>query len=140
MRIVFSKYILWTCESAFSTRKDCKKQITRYWSVDNGRQLHQNVWCGDWWCKQLYFVPIFIDQNITGDHYLHRYNSIYMEVLPPQHISANNVSETQRLLTMLCNFFNMEYSRGWIGIGGTICWSANSPELTLMNIFFGGCI
>lgn len=147
------KNILWTDESSFSTRRGGNRQNTRYWSIENPRQIreikHQgyqavNVWCG--MIDRHILGPIFIEGKLTGERYLqllqHEIEQCIDEL--PLNIAARIIWQQDgappHSRADVRNFLNMEYPEGWIGNGGTISWPANSPDLTVMDFFFWGHI
>lgn len=149
----FLKNILWTDESSFTTKKGCNRQNTRFWSINNPRQIHQiktqgyqslTIWCGV--IGTYVLGPIFIDQRLTGGHYLNLLEhqiAQYIEDLP-LNISAQIIWQQDGApphnVAHVKNFLNMEYPRGWLGNGGPIDWPPNSPDLTVMDFFFWGYI
>lgn len=74
----YLKYICWTDESSFTTKRGCNSQNNRYWSTNNPHMIHEikcqgyrsvNVWCGV--IDRLILGPLFIDQKLTGERYFH---------------------------------------------------------------------
>lgn len=121
-----------------------------YWATSNPHKIQPvkiqgrrsiNVWCGI--IENKVIGPIIYNGSLTGPRYLgFLENEIenFLEELPlNQHVTiiwqqdgapAHNVAPVTR-------FLNEKYNT-WIGRNGPIIWPANSPDLTVPDIFLWG--
>ena len=85
---------------------------------------------------------VFFDGAVDGNNYL----NILHDVVVPQLRTRANFSElyfqkdgaTPHYALLVRNYFDNIFPLHWIGRQGSIDWQPRSPDLTPMDLFFGG--
>lgn len=148
----FLRRVLWTDESSFSTSRGSHKGNTHFWSQHNPRQIEEiqyqgrqslSVWCGV--VGNFVLGPLIYDGGLTGERYFQFLREPIEEMIDdlPINVLRNIVWQQDgappHTIVAVRNFLNTHYEE-WIGKSGTISWPPNSPDLTLMDLYFWGHI
>lgn len=146
----FSSNILFTDECTFALHSKHNPNNLRYWSTENeNRHLNLrtqypqkvNVWAGV--LGNSVIGPFFIDGNLNGAVYL---DLLQNRILPSVREVAENLDSVwfqqdgcpAHEQLQVRNFLNNNFPNRLISNSGNILWPARSPDLTVMDFFFGG--
>jgi len=157
----FLKNICFSDEASFFLNGFVNKHNCRYWDNTNPhifREGHTqfpqkvNVWAGILGNKII--GPLFIEENLTGDLYLHLLENVIdplitesLENQTDQH--GNLLLDEQALFFQqdgapphyalpVRNWLNERFPDRWIGRRGAIEWPPRSPDLTPLDFFLWG--
>lgn len=142
--------ILFTDEANFSTAGMFNRKNKHFWATSNPHKIQPvriqgrrsiNVWCGI--IGNRVIGPIIYNGSLTGPRYMEFLeNEIenILEELPLNQYATliwQQDGAPPHNVVPVTRYLNEKYNT-WIGRNGPIRWPANSPDLTVLDIFLWG--